>query len=68
MCSGASCQTTFEDPVFDRCSLLVLSSSQVTLSNAAFRNMEASQSELGVLVHGVSSRVAVQGGTVAGGT
>ena len=68
MCSGASCEATFEDVVFDRCSLLGLSAAQATLSNAAFRNMDASQSGLGVLVHGVSTRVAVQGGTVAGGT
>ena len=68
VCSGASCDATFVDAVFDGCSLLVLSAAQATLSKAAFKNMEASQSGLGVLVHGVSSRVVVQGGTVAGGT
>ena len=66
VCSGGSCQVTFEDTVFDHCSLLVLSAAQATLSKAAFRDMGASQSWLGVLVHGASSRVAVQGGTVAG--
>ena len=68
VCSGANCQATFEDVLFDRCSLIVLSAAQATLTEASFSNVEAWQSELGLLVHGVSSRVAVQGGTVAGGT
>ena len=68
VCSGAGCQATFEDTVFDRCSLVVLSAARATLSKVAFKNMKASPSGLGMIVHGLSSRVAVQGGTVAGGT
>ena len=68
VCSGAGCQATFEDTVFDRCSLVVLSAAQATLFQAEFKNMDASQSGLAMFVHGVSSRVTVQGGTVAGAT
>ena len=68
VCSGASCQATFKDTKFEHCSLVVLSAAQATLSKAAFINMDDSESGLSVFVHGVSSRVAVQGITVAGGT
>lgn len=45
--------------VFERCSLLVISGAQVTLSKPQFRDMDSSADRHSVYVHGAGSRAVV---------
>ena len=68
MCLGSGSAVTFEDVVFEKCSLVVVDGAHSTLTRSQFREMAASTAGLSVCADGHGTKVAVNGGTISGGT
>ena len=68
VCIGSACRVTFEDAVFKRCTLIVLSGAQATLTSPQFRHEASSTARLSLYAQGAGTKVDVQGGTITGGT
>lgn len=63
---GSSCSASFEDTVFERCTL-VMAGAQATLKAQQFRDMASCTDRISIFAHGAASMAAVSAGTITGG-
>lgn len=67
VCMGMGCNVTFEDSVFEGCTLVVLNGAHAAVERPLFIDMHESTSRLSICASGSASQVVVQGGTITGG-
>ena len=67
VCMRSTCNATFHEDVFNKCTLVVAGGTEATLHSAHFKNMEQSEAGLSVYAHSSGSQVHLHGGGIHGG-